>query len=220
MTYELCVVIRSEIQTRKGKVMKSVFIVILLLAVSHMAFADITENYGWEGTDTILGMYPDTCIIVAISVSPVYSGAQSLYVLDNHPDGTPQAFVAWIVGLQDGDEVTGSFWRHDLTPGGSPSCRIWGHWNDDPNDIGVYSGSASGNSEYGPGTGWDETSYVWTVADGHTGLVIECRTYSSLGDDVWIDEMSVTVPDGAEIRFPGYVVALENSTWADIKAAF
>ena len=200
--------------------MKSILTLFLVFAISGIATADYTLTYGWEDDDTILGMFPDTCIIVAISVSPVYSGAQSLYVLDNDPTGTPQAYVAWIVGLQDGDEVTGSFWRYDTTPGASPSCRIWGHWNDDPGDIYGHNGSASGNTDYGPGTGWDETSYTWTVSGGHTGLVIECRTYSSLGDDVWIDELSVTVPDGAEIRFPGYMVALENSTWADIKAAF
>ncbi len=199
--------------------MKSIFVILLLLVATQMASADFTETYGWEGTDTILGMYPDTSVIVAISVSPVYSGTQSLYVLDNAPSGTPQAFVAWIVGLQDGDEVTGSFWRYDTSPGSSPSCRIWGHWNDDPGDIYGYNGSADGNTDYGPGTGWDETSYTWTVSGGHTGLVIECRTYSSAGDDVWIDELSVTVPDGAEIRFPGDL-AFENTTWGDIKAAF
>jgi hypothetical protein len=57
------------------------------------------------------------------------------------------------------------------------------------------------------------------VVDGHTGLVIEVRTYSSPGDVVWIDDLSVTAPDGATIHTPGNV-SLEPSTWADIKAAF
>ncbi len=197
--------------------MKSVFIVILILATSQIAFADITENYGWEDTDTILGNYGD--IIATIATDPVHSGSQSLRLEDAAASGTPQAFVAWVVGLQNGDEVTGSFWRNDTTPGAPPSCRIWGHWNDDPVDINVYSGSASGQSDYGPGTGWDEATYTWIAADDHTGLVIECRTYSSAGDIVWIDDMTIVAPDHATIYIPG-TVAVENRTWADIKAAF
>lgn len=202
-------------QERKN--MKTVFIVVILLASSQMAFADITETYGWEGTDTILGNYGD--IIATIATDQFHSGSQSLYLVDDAASGTPQAFVAWVVGLQDGDVVTGSFWRRDTTPGASPSCRIWGHWNDDPGDINGYNGSASGQSDYGPGLGWDEATYTWTVEAGHTGLVIECRTYSSPGDAVWIDDMTIIAPDGATIYLPGYL-ALENSTWADIKAAF
>lgn len=201
--------------------MKSAFIAVLLLAFSQIAIADITVNYGWEGTDTILGVYPaDTSMIASLVTSPVHGGSQSLCLEDNlSTSGTPQAFVAWVVGLQDGDEVTGSFWRYDTTPGGSPSCRIWAHWNDDPDDIYGYAGSASGNDDYGLGTGWDETSWTWTVVDGHTGLVIEARTYSSAGDIVWIDDMIITAPDNATIWTPDNT-ALQNTTWADIKAAF
>ncbi len=197
--------------------MKSVFIAVLLLALSQMAFADITENYGWEGTETILGNYGD--IIATIATDPVHSGSQSLCLEDAAASGTPQAYIAWVVGLEDGDEVTASFWRYDTTPLASPSCRIWAHWNDDPNDVNGHNGSASGNDDYGNGEGWDETSWTWTVVEGHTGLVIECRTYSEAGDIVWIDDMIVTAPDNATIWTPGNL-ALQNSTWADIKAAF
>ncbi|MEN8208907.1 MAG: hypothetical protein ABFR50_06625, partial [Candidatus Fermentibacteria bacterium] len=183
------------------------------------ASADITETYGWEGTETVLGMYPADGIIATIATDPVHGGSQSLKLEDAAASGTPQAFVAWVVGLEDGDEVTASFWRYDTSPGTAPSCRIWGHWNDDPTDINGYNGSASGQSDYGPGTGWDEATYTWTVVEGHTGLVIECRTYSSAGDIVWIDDMTVIAPDGATIWTPGNL-ALENTTWSDIKAAF
>lgn len=199
--------------------MKSVLVLVLLLAVSQMAIADITETYGWEGTDTLLGMYPVDGIIATIVTDQVHGGSQSLYVVDNAASSTPQAFVAWVVGLTDGDVVTGSFWRYDTSPAASPSCRIWGHWNDDPGDVTGYNGSASGQNDYGPGLGWDEATYTWTVEAGHTGLVIECRTYSSAGDYVWIDDMTIVAPDHATIYLPGYL-ALENSTWADIKAAF
>lgn len=198
--------------------MKSIFAVILLLTASQITIADYTVNYGWEDTETILGMYPEFGVIALIDTDPVHGGSQSLF-LERVSETTPQAYVAWIIGLQDGDEVTGSFWRYDTTPGAAPSCRIWAHWNDDPGDINGHNGSASGNSDYGPGTGWDETSYTWTVVDGHTGLVIEARIYSNPGDIVWIDDMTITAPNAAIIYTPGNV-ALESGTWADIKAAF
>jgi len=195
--------------------MKSLILLVVVLPLT--AFA-ATETCGWEGADTILGSYGD--IIATIDTNPVYTGSQSLKLEDNMASGTPQAFVGWVTGLDDGDTVAASFWRYDDTPSAAPSCRIWGHWNDDPTDINVYSGSAGGQSEYGPGTGWDLAEYEWTVVDGHTGLVIEVRTYSSPGDIVWIDDLTVTAPDGATILVPGETVSLDRNTWAGIKAAF
>lgn len=198
--------------------MKNVFFAVVLLTASGAVIAQQTETFGWEGTATILSMYPDSCVEATIATDPVHGGSQSLEI-ERLSDGTPQAYVAWITGLSDGDEVTASFWRYDMTPAAPPSCRIWAHWNDDPNDVNGYAGSASGNTEYGPGTGWDETEYTWTVIEGHTGLVIEARVYSNPGDIVWIDDMSVTFPVGADLVFPGEL-ALEQTTWGDIKAIF
>ncbi|MFO7950460.1 MAG: hypothetical protein R6U36_08845 [Candidatus Fermentibacteraceae bacterium] len=188
----------------------------VVLALSATAMAG-TETFGWEGTETILGMYPDGGVEATVSTEQVHSGSQSLEI-ERLSESTPQAFVAWVVGLSDGDEVTASFWRYDVTPGDPPSCRIWGHWNDDPDDIGGYNGSAGGNSDYGPGTGWDETEHTWTVVEGHTGLVIECRVYSNPGDIVWIDDLTVTAPDGATIYTPAQQ-ALSSDTWGAIKAS-
>jgi len=188
----------------------------VVMALSATALAG-TETFGWEGTETILGMYPEDGVEATVSIEQVYSGSQSLEI-ERLSESTPQAFVAWVVGLSDGDEVTASFWRYDVTPGTAPSCRIWGHWNDDPDDIGGYAGSAGGNSDYGPGTGWDETEHTWTVEEGHTGLVIECRVYSNPGDIVWIDDLTVTAPDGATIYTPAQQ-ALSSDTWGAIKAS-
>ncbi|MCD4848858.1 MAG: hypothetical protein K8R76_11795 [Candidatus Aegiribacteria sp.] len=198
--------------------MKKVLMLSMIFAFVQIASAVQTVNYGWEGTETILGMYPENGVIAQIATDPVHGGSQSLY-LERVAESTPQAFVAWIVGLSDGDEVTGSFWRYDVTPGVPPSCRIWAHWNDDPDDVYGHNGSASGNGEYGTGEGWDETSYTWTVVEGHTGLVIEARVYSNPGDIIWVDDMTIIAPDGATIYVPG-TVSLESGTWADIKAAF
>lgn len=191
---------------------------VILVAVLPLTALAATETCGWEGTDTILGSYGD--IIASIATDPVYTGSQSLKLEDDMASGTPQAFVGWVTGLDDGDTVSASFWRYDVTPSSAPSCRIWGHWNDDPADINGYNGSAGGQSEYGPGTGWDMAEYEWTVVDGHTGLVIEVRTYSSPGDIVWVDDLTVTAPDGATIIVPEDLVSLDRNTWAGIKAAF
>ena len=64
------------------------------------------------------------------SPEPVHGGTYALKCVDDMPSGTPQGYLAWIRGLQDGDQVTAGFWRYDITPNASPSCRIWGHWND------------------------------------------------------------------------------------------
>ena len=198
--------------------MKNLIVISLVLAVAQFAAADISVNYGWEGTETILGNYGD--IIATIDTDPVHGDSQSLKLVDDAESGTPQAFVGWVVGLSDGDQVTASFWRYDVTPTASPSSRIWGSWCDDPDDITAFAGTAGGQSDYGPGEGWDKAEYTWTVEAGHSGLVIQARTYSSPGDTVWIDDMTITAPDGAEIRTPDYSMALSPDTWAAIKATF
>ena len=54
------------------------------------------------------------------------------------------------VTLKNGDTVSAGFARYDETPGASPSCRIWGHWNDElPGNPEGYSGSAGGNRHLG-----------------------------------------------------------------------
>jgi hypothetical protein len=176
----------------------------ILVVIASPGLAQQTESFDWEdGSTTVLYTYPNPDSILSTNVTapdPVHAGSRSLRLEDNAASGTPQVYVAWITGLTDGDQVTASFWRYDDTPGGAPSCRIWGHWNDNPGDITGYSGSADGNSDYGPGTGWDQTSHTWTVVDGHTGLVIEVRTYSSDGDTVWIDDLEVTIPSTATFQ--------------------
>ncbi len=198
--------------------MRSVFVVMLLLMVTQMASAE-TVLFGWEGTDTVLGEHID--VIAQISTEHVHGGSQSLYIEENSGKATSAAFVALITGLQVGDTVDAEFWRYDTTPGSSPSVRIWGRWVSDPDSLNINYWSAGGNSDYGPGTGWDLTSWSWeATADSLQNLVIEARIYSAVGDAAWIDDMTITAPTGAIIYVPGDVVAFENTTWGDIKAAF
>jgi hypothetical protein len=204
-------------------------LLLIAVAVCFVASASYAYemSYGWEDCGTVLGMYPEGTGVIPTNVTapdPVYAGLRSLKVEDNHPSGTPQAYVAYIYGLVDGDSVYVEFARYDDTPGVAPSCRIWAHWNDSyPPDINAYSGSAGGNSDYGPGLGWDIASWYWIVADGHTGIVIECRTYSNPGDIVYLDDLYVYAPSriGVCIHVPeAGPSATENSTWGGIKRLY
>jgi len=198
--------------------MTKLFTIIAALAISGIAFGEYSVTYSWEGTATIMGSYGD--IYAEISTEHAHDSDQSLYLLDQASSGTPQAFVALITDIQVGDSVYGEFWRYDVTPGAAPSCRIWGHWISDPSDINSYTSSAGGNLDYGPGTGWDLTSYTWGSASGdEQHLVIEVRTYSNSGDDVWVDEMTVTAPDWATILTPDET-RLQRETWGSIKSIF
>jgi len=208
--------------------MKKLLLIVLGLCLSAGLAQAGTHTYGWEDGGTVLGFYgtnDDESDIMFVSATgspdPVHSGSGSLKIEDNMTDGTPQAFVVFVWGLQFGDTVTGSFWRYDTTPSAAPSSRIWGHWNDDlPDDYFGYSGSASGQNDYGPGTGWDQATFDWTTMS-HSGLVIECRTYSSPGDIVYIDDLEVTIPDHASIMMPSAsFVGTDDTSFGSVKALF
>jgi hypothetical protein len=180
--------------------MKKIAVLAAALMLAASAAQAVTVTYGWEDGGTVLGTY-GTVLASNVS-SPVHSGAKSLQLVDNYSgSNTPQAYVAWVKGLSDGDVVTASFWRYDTTIGTSPSTRIWAHWND-TSDVMGYSGSAGGNSDYGTTSGWQQLTWSWTVSGGHTGLVIEARTYSDALDTVWIDDLTVTAPNTASILTP------------------
>ena len=207
---------------------KLLMIVVGLCLAAGLAQAG-THTYGWEDGGTVLGFYgtnaDETDAMFATAVGapdPVHAGSGSLKLEDNLLDGTPQAFVAYVWGLELNDTVSASFWRYDVTPGASPSCRIWGHWNDDlPDDYFGYSGSASGQGDYGLGTGWDQTMFDFVNVDGHTGLVIECRTYSAPGDIVYLDDMEITIPEHASIILPNAsFVATEETSFGSVKSLY
>jgi len=205
--------------------MKTLLLLLALVALAVPAAA-VTYTYGWEdGTSTLLSVFPLPDGMLPYNVTspePVYGGTYSLKTVDNAASGTPQGYVCWVRGLLDGDVVTASIARYDDTPGASPSGRIWGHWNNDPLDVNGYVTSAGGNNDYGPGLGWDVTSWSWTVSSGYTGLVVEIRTYSNPGDTVWWDNLEVTVPDrdGIFVEFPGGYIPVEDTTISSIKALY
>ncbi len=201
---------------------KLLTIVLVMFAASAMA--NITYNCDFENGELPIGYYgtgePPIIATSATDPDPVYFGLWSLRLEDNSPTGTPQAFLAWVKGLQAGGYVEAGFYRYDDTPGTSPSVRIWGHWNDDPVDVNGYHGSAGGNDDYGEGLGWDLHSWNWTADGTHTGLIIEARTYSNPGDTCWIDDFYVSAPSYCEVVVMEGGTATMEGSWSDIKALY
>ncbi len=212
----------------------AVTIAALIIALPTLASAQTqTDGCSWEdGTSTILGFYGSNLVDVANVTSPanpVHTGTHSLTMAESPHTGTPQAYVAYIEGLQDGDQVTASFWAWDDTPDVSPSLRIWGHWAYD-GDVTSYAGSASGPSTYSSGIGWEKLEFTWTISsldtDG-TALVVECRLYSTPSTldpaytQYWIDDVEVTAPDYASITLPcATSTPVQESSWGAIKALY
>ena len=181
-----------------------------LFSCTAYASAGMTYSgsYDWEDGGTILGSYGNVGYAANV-LDPLGGGSNVLELYEDPISGTPQAFVAWITGLTDGDEITGSFWG--LGDGSTDSkTRIWGHYTTAGGDIDAYDGSASGNSSYS-GADWTFLEHTWTFnGDGgnHGGLVIEARLYSYSGGSgsAWIDNLNVSVNDvdgsgGIEIHF-------------------
>jgi hypothetical protein len=207
-------------------------------------------EYGWEDAIyNLLGAYGN--LLDAINVTGpqmgqaglpgtwyecpgAYEGSRYLHVAEEPNSGTPQAYLACVSGLADGDSVRASFLGYDTTPGESPSLRIWAHYSDAatcPDCPGNYIGSAGGSPDYTEGTGWDEVSWGW-VFDGsnpdHKSLVIQARLYStpstcdSCRTDFWIDYLTLEIPDYAHVLFPDLTgpSAVKKTTWGGIKSMY
>lgn len=176
---------------------------IVMIAVLTLAAAPLwaqTRTFDWEdGTSTALGKYPadpGSNLTMENSSEQAHGGTQSLKMIEDPANSTPQAYIWWVTGLADGDTITASFWVYSTVAGANPRGRIWGHYTDSV-DVLSYTGSASGNGDYNPGTGWSQLSWTWAF-DGtdptHEGLIVEARIYSDAdGDFIYIDDASITV---------------------------
>ena len=176
---------------------------ILALVCAVNSFGVLSWSYGWEdGTGTALGTYGNA--IVSNSMEQAYEGTHSLKFIEDPLGGTPQAFIWWVTGLNDGDGITASFYVYDTTPSASPSGRIWGHYTSNDVDISVYAGSAGGNDTYSDGSGWTNLQWNWSFDSNggeRDGFVCEARIYSSESNNViYIDTASIIVSnDNAKI---------------------
>jgi hypothetical protein len=227
--------------------MKVLFVVAVAALIAAPAYGQVQHCYSWEDGGTVLGLYGN--FTDATNVSGIQAGVQGsaipitcpgaydgdfyLHVAEAPHDGTPQAYLAWIVGLTDGAQVTVSFYNYENTPDASPSMRIWAHYTPVGGDVMSYGGSASGPSEYGSAdNAWDQITdvpYTWTFDSNlgaNDGLVIEGRGYSTPATDplartdYFIDYICVTAPDNAVVYFPEPASPVEDSTWGKVKALY
>jgi hypothetical protein len=188
-----------------------------------VAAAQGTYCYGWEDGGTVLGAWEPDNLYTANSTDQAYEGVASLEVYES-ANGSPQAYVAWITDLQEGDVVDASIWTLDNISG-NPSLRIWGHYTDAGGTIDDYAGSAGGNGTYsGTSPDWIELTWSWTYPAGNDGggLVIEIRPYNAtpFAGSNWVDQLCVTIPDGASLQFPGGPVGAQGSSLSGVKALF
>lgn len=205
--------------------MKLMITMLLLVVCATGAWAQQTVTFGWEdGISTHLGISGN--VGAADNVNDFsHTGDHSLYMTEDPVGGTPQVWVAWIAGLQDGDVITVTYWTWDDTPGASPSSRIWGHYTS--NDINDYKGSAGGNGDYSVGDGWEEQSFSWTIDlvanPDATALVVEFRLYSATGlvGPYYCDDLTVIAPDHTTVFTPNMEpVATVDSSFGSVKALF
>ncbi len=227
----------------------------LLLVAAVMLFAAssahaVVYTYSWEDNfGTVLGTFGNISAYGVVSGPQVgqnalptapyncpgaFDGMYYLHAQESPHSSTPQVLVACITGLQSGDQVFASFWGYDITPGASPSWRIWGHYStatECPDCPGDYTGSASGPDPYTEGLGWGITSHTWTYSPPNPGdgMVIEARLYSSPSTcdtcltDMWCDLVTVDIPAYAHVLFPDLdtaASATEPAHWGQIKALF
>ena len=163
-------------------------------------------SYDWEDGGTILGSYGNlgsaTVATATDDGAAPYLNSNLLRLVEDPYSGTPQAFISYVRNLSDGDQVTACFSTYDITPGSSPSLRIWGGYLDADDN---YAGSAGGNNDYGDGTGWSELCHTWTFeqsGDGdRIGLNVQARLYSTADDAVhYVDDLSVVAPLAATVK--------------------
>ncbi len=175
--------------------MRKTFLFLIFILFSYSIFAVQTWTYDWEdGVGTCLATY-GTNLVVSNTNEQAYNGTRSLKMYENPLSGTPQAFIWWVTGLTDGDQINASFYVYDDDVN-TGSGRIWAHYTSDPLVITSYSGSAGGNSTYSSGTGWNQLSWSWTFANSgdDDGIVIEARIYSATGQDIlYIDDAYIWI---------------------------
>jgi hypothetical protein len=212
---------------------------IVLLAASLLAtpaLANRTYEYAWsDGDNTILGTFENCMADVTTEYNmPLHNGyGIALTKTTDVNSGYSTAFFACVWGLLPGDQVTASYWRYDPVVG-YPRLRLWAHYNDSLDesdyrgqDLELYDGLAYGNNSFGSEGGWERFEYTWTVPADHTGLVIDAVLYGDYGATLYVDEMTLTVPDHAFARVPGTyynaqgeATAAEQATWGGVKALF
>jgi len=164
--------------------MKNTLIFTLILLVAAGSQAAVSWSYDWDdGVGTALGTFGNVGSYENSS-EQAQSGSYSLKAIEDPIGGTPQLYIWWITGLQDGDTVFASVYGYAPNTNTYARQRIWGHYTTVGGDASSYGGSASGNETYTSdiGLGWQQVTntFIFDSNSGaNDGLTIEARCYSS-----------------------------------------
>ena len=164
-----------------------------------MAHADVMAFSGWEDTsaDAVFGTSGNVSDFGYTSApDPVYDGNHSMFMTEDPVSGTPSAVVAWVSGIEAGDEITATMWFRGMDSVGSSTAkaRLWGGYYD-ATDTSEYDSSAGGPSRYaGNNEIWESMTHTWT-ADGTTSVFgLEVRIYSYDDNNmIWGDNLEISV---------------------------
>ena len=186
-----------------------------LASSSAVAGLSYSASYDWNDGGTVIGSYGSN-VSFANVVDPVDGGSDRALEISEDPlSGTPQGYLAWITGLNEGDTIDVSMLG--LGDGDVTSkVRLWAHYT--TSDITSYGGSASGPSDYSTSaTEWVELDHTWTFSQNsegtRNGMVIEVRLYSYSDNDInsgWVDDFNVDVfstSSDVNILTPGNIPA-------------
>ncbi len=213
----------------------TLFAVICILTVPALAGE---YTYDWaDGAADYLGCFDGEMSTIVDPLCNHTDSAGSGLALQKETfatDGYAMGFLAAVWDLQVGDEVTVNLWRRDDNSN-MPYFRLWSHYNDAlenatdarGQDMEADDGSLGGNNDFGSQSGWEEFSYTWTIAEGHNGLVIDGVVYGDRGATIYVDDITITVPDHASVRLPnaiyesgGTTTPVDESNWTAVKAIF
>ena len=174
-----------------------------------MAHSDVMAFTGWEDTsaDAVFGTFGNVSDFGYTSApDPVYDGNHSMFMTEDPLSSTPNAVVAWVSGIEAGDQITATMWFRGMDVGGSTAkARLWGAYYD-ATDTSTYVTSAGGPSGYaGENETWESLTYTWTVNDTTSIFGLQVRIYS-YGDNnmIWGDNLEISVNnDNATIEVAG-----------------
>lgn len=218
--------------------MRKLTLLMAACMLAGSAMAAQTYTYDWaDGDANYLGSFGSEMIAsTALSANHTAGGGYGLVLTKNNfaQNGNAMGFLAAVWELEAGDEVTFSVWRYDPTIG-EPYFRLWAHYNNAlvnahsalGLDMQTDDGNLMGTMAFGVQNGWEQFSYTWTIEAGNTGLVIDAVLYGEWGDEIWVDDIEITVPDHANVLLPnayypaaGETVAIDLETWTSVKSIF
>jgi hypothetical protein len=157
------------------------------------------SEYGWENRGTDLGVYSTG--YSQNDFTTAYEGSRSLKVVKG--TSTPQIYVAWITGLNDGEQVTATVMGKYA--GSGNGLRLYAQQNSGTLNASEFNGGIGGMLDYLDTTDWSQMSYTWTAGGGYGGITVQIRVYGDEGDYGWVDALAISAPETATVHFPAEV---------------